>query len=406
MTKYNELTKKLLAEGYKVDNYPANVKVGSRGFNRDNPLENMDGGFIYIRLYAEEFVYKTGCGKYIKGKETLSSMGFMGVEWCHENDNPVFRCPYDNPYCKHNDSRLHGMRGGGLCIQCWCVCHRTDESYDYENSIEKAEKERQDEKERKYKEYADSHNGRVCRNHMYYDERTRKWNLRYDPKTCAKLKCFGCNGGTFNEYTPVCPIMGRELTRKKGNVFYDLKTSYLRTDLNGTLFEGQIDTHIEKGKRVFESPVSMDICNNYVKLCKDDLRDYIKRQYHSELFFAKHYGRHFEIEVINIRAEKRESRDLLQDLQDIKEGIIISHASDNDKAKKAQKSENRNKAKEKRIAKMEKRILEVGYCNMDSFEQNRACKLLDFDRIDELEAQREENLKKEQEKPVQLSLFD
>ena len=55
---------------------------------------------------------------------------------------------------------------------------------------------------------------------------------------------------------------------------------------------------------------------------------------------------------------------------------------------------------------MEKRILEVGYGNMDSFEQNKACKLLDFERIDELEAIREENLKKEQEKPVQLSLFD
>lgn len=33
-------------------------------------------------------------------------------------------------------------------------------------------------------------------------------------------------------------------------------------------------------------------------------------------------------------------------------------------------------------------------------------KWLDFDRIDELEAIREERLKKEQNKPVQLSLFD
>lgn len=96
----------------------------------------------------------------------------------------------------------------------------------------------------------------------------------------------------------------------------------------------------------------------------------------------------------------------MQDLQDIKNGIKIYHASDLEKANKKSKSEQRQKAKEKKIAAMEKKILEVGYGNMEPFEQNKACKLLDFDRIDELEAIREENWKKKQEEPVQLSLFD
>lgn len=408
MKEYNKLTKRLLAEGYTTDNYPKDKVHIAHGCYAENgnPLDNMYGGFEYNRMYYETFVYKTGCGLYVSGKEVLSGMGCSGTDWCHENNNPVIRCPYDKADCADNDSRLHGMRGGGLYIQCWCVCHRTDESYNYENSFEKAEKERHEEKELKYLEYCEAHKGRICRNHMYFNERTRTWTLRYDPKICANLKCYGWNGGKFDKYDSTCPIMGRELTKEKGNVFYDLKTSYLRTDLNGTLFEGQIDTAIEKGKRVFGAQVSMDICRNYVKLCKDDLISKIKMNYHSELFFAEHYGRYFNVEVLNIRAEKRESRDLMQDLQDIRDGISISYDSDLIKEANKAKSEKRKHAKEKRIVAMEKRILEIGYGNMDTFEQNKACKLLDFDRIDELETMRQQKIKEEQEKPVQLSLFD
>lgn len=408
MVKYNKLTERLLAEGYTADNFPKDKVYIAHGCyaGNGNPLDNIYGGFEYNRMYYETFTYKTGCGMYVKGSEVITHMGCMGDEWCHENDNPVIRCPYDKPQCPDNDSRLHGMRGGGLCIQRWCVCHRTDDPYDYEKSIEKAEKERKEEKERKYLEYCEAHNGRVCRNHMYFNERTRTWALRYDPRTCAKLKCNGWKGMAIDKYDSTCPIMGRELTKEKGNVFYDLKTSYLRTDLNGTLFEGQIDTEIKKGIRVFDSPVSMDICQNYVKLCKDELISMVRMRYHSELFFAERHGRYFDVEVLNIRAEQRESRDLMQDLQDIRAGIKITYDSDIAKETKKVKSEKRQKAQEKRITAMEKRILDVGYANMDTFEQNRACKLLDFDRIDELEAIREQKLKEEQDKPVQLSLFD
>jgi len=407
MEGYNKLTKRLLAEGYTAENYPKDkVKIANGGQRESgNPLDNIYGGFEYNMIYAETLIYKTGCGMYVYGKNALSNMGFMGEEWCHENDNPVIRCPYDKAECPDNDSRLHGTMGT-LCIQCWCVCHRTDEPYDYENSFEKAEKERQEEKERKYQEYCDAHNGRVCRNHMIFNERTRTWALRYDPKICAGLKCYGWSGSTLGEHDAICPIIGRELTEKKGNVFYDLKFSYLRTDLNGTLFEGQIDTEIRKGIRVFKSPVSMDICENYVKLCGNDLINEVRLKYHSQLFFAKYYGEYFDIEVMNIRAEQRESRDLMQDLQDIKAGIRISHASDEERYEKERKQEERKRSKEKRLAAIEKKILSVGYENMDSFEQHKVRKLIDMDRIEELEAIREEKIKAEQEKPVQMSLAD
>lgn len=408
MKEYNELTKRLLAEGYTAESFPKDkVHIAHGCYSRNgNPLDNIYGGFEYNRTYYENFIYKTGCGMFAKGINVLTSMGFMGEEWCHENDNPVIRCPYDKAECPDNDSRLHGMQGGGLCIQCWCVCHRTAEPYNYENSFEKAKKEQHEEKERKYLEYCEAHKGRICRNHMHFDERTRIWALRYNPEICARMKCYGWKGRALNEHSSICPIMGRELTKEKGNVFYDLKTSYLRTDLNGTLFEGQIDTAIEKGARVFDAPVSMDICRNYVKLCKDDLISKVRMQYHSELFFAERNGRYFDIEVLNIRSERRESRDLMQDLQDIKEGIKISHVSDLEKHKKEQKKKNRQQQKEKKIAALEKKILSVGYGNMDLYEQNKICKLLDFDRIDELETLRQQKIREEQEKPVQLSMFD
>jgi hypothetical protein len=43
---------------------------------------------------------------------------------------------------------------------------------------------------------------------------------------------------------------------------------------------------------------------------------------------------------------------------------------------------------------------------MDTYEQNRVCKLIDLERLDELEEIRQQKLKEEQEKPVQMSLFD
>lgn len=147
MEKYNKLTKRLLAEGYTAENYPKDKVHIAHGCYAKNPLDNIYGGFEYNRNYCDAFIYKTGCGMFVKGINVLSSMGFMGEEWCHENDNPVIRCPYDKAQCPKNDSRLHGICGS-LCIQCWCVCHKTDETYDFEQSFEWLGMERIDELEK------------------------------------------------------------------------------------------------------------------------------------------------------------------------------------------------------------------------------------------------------------------
>lgn len=399
MEKYNNLTRRLLDEGYTAENYPKDkVHIAGGCYSQNgNPLDNIYGGFEYNRIYCNKFIYKTGCGMHVVGKNVINSMGFCGEEWCHENDNPVIRCPYDKPNCPMNDERLQGIHGGGICIQCFCVCHKTEEHYDYENSFEKEEKKRQEEKNRKYKEYSDARNGRICSRHMIYNERTREWHMNYEPYSCAKM-CFSQNG--------YCPVLGRELSKKRGNVYYDLKTSGVvkQQEEQCSMFDGEQWTHIEKGMRVFDKPCSMDICEAFVKVQSDKILHDYENNHSTEYMFDKS----FKAEILNIRAESKPSRDLIQDLQDIKDGITIVHASDSEKRMKEQKKEKRKLAQQKKIAKLEKVLIDVGYENLEPYSMNRvhADKWLDPERLEELEQLRQQKIKEEQEKPVQLSLFD
>lgn len=394
--RYNKLTQDLLAAGYTATNYPVKeVHIASGYLGKKDPLDNVYGGFEYNRIYCESFTYKTGCGMYVKGSHVISSMGFAGVEWCHENNNPVIRCPYDKGECPNNDPRLHGTMGGGTCIQCWCVCHRTSETYDYKKSIENLNRERKAEKDRKYKEFYEAHNGRICDRHMYYDERTREWHLRYDPRKCASM-CYATNG--------YCPILGKQLNKKRGNVYYDIRTSVI-PDMEGkqlSLFDKAEEISIVKGNRFFEKPCSIDICEAFVKM--NGVKD-IAYHYEINHSYEKFINKTWTFEIQNVRAEQKESRDLIQDLQDIKDGIHITHKSDSEKYEKDQKKERRQKAAEKKKNLLKKKILETGYYNLDEFEQRRILKYMDMTEVIEIEEIRKKKIKEQMEEPVQLSLF-
>lgn len=398
MAEYNELTKRLLKEGYTVENYPGHVKIAGGRLPGDNPLNNIYGGFEYRRWYTDEIVYQTGCGKYIKGRGVIDEMGYEGVTWSHENDNPVFRCPYGNSECPDNDSRLYGTHGGGLCVYNFCVCHPAMTSYEYENSIEKLEKERQDEKKQKYKEYSESHNGRVCQNHMYYDERTREWNQRYEPSRCAAL----CP--TEKGY---CPILGKALNKKRGNVYYDIKTSGIyQPQRSGqiSIIDGKSWTHVQKGVRYFDRPHSIDICESFVKVQKEE----ITRRYEANHALERMMDETWNFEIQNIRAEARPSRDLLQDLEDIKNGISISYDDELKKESAKRKKEQRAASRQKKIERLEKTLIETGYENLKEYSLDKvhADKWLSRARIQELEEMRQKRILEEKRQPVQMNIFD
>lgn len=392
---YNELTKRLLAEGYTADHHPDYVQVDTSRLPGNDPLNNLSGGFEYKRFYRDSIVYKTGCGKFIMGSHVIDNLG-CGIDWSHENDNPVFRCPYNKPECEHNDPRLYGTHGGGLCLQCFCTCHKTDEPYNYEISIEKANREREEERKRKYREYSNAHGGRVCENHMYYDERTNIWTQRYNPIKCAKM-CAAHNG--------YCPILGRQLSRKRGNVYYDLrKSGTVRHEAQMSLFEKDRWESIKKGIRFLDHPCSMDICEAIVKTSQEDIR------WHYEInnSFEKLEDETFTWEIYNIRAESKPSRDLMQDLQDLREGVEIIWEDDQIKEDKERKKKKKQEAKQKAIDRLEKKLIEIGYENLPdtSIDRVHTDKWLDSERLEELENIRQQKIKEEQEKPVQLSLFD
>lgn len=89
---YNKLTIELLTQGFTADSHPDYVKLPGCIPDKADPLKNYDGGFIYQSSYTDSLIYKTGCGKFVKGSNVLHDMGYMGIDWCHENDNPVLSC--------------------------------------------------------------------------------------------------------------------------------------------------------------------------------------------------------------------------------------------------------------------------------------------------------------------------
>lgn len=378
MSKYNQLTEQLLSEGYTDTDYPDYVRLPGGCYGK-GPLENLYGGFEYQPGYINKIPFRTGCGLFVKAENCISSMSYAGVEWCYENNNPVIRCPFWKNTCGKNDRRLWNLEKG---ILNFCVCHR-DGRYSYEESIEKVRDKQDWEKKKLYEQCYKKRDGKICRSHMRYDEKKKQWNFLYDPMVCTKM----CNIG-------FCALRNKNLDSKRGNVFYDLKVMTVRKD--DTFFRGEPMVSIEKGRRLLEKPVSMDICREVVKMGTEHIRKNIWLNRFSSLHF---YDRDLKIEILNLRAESRESRDLEQDLEDIRNGITVVHQSDQIQAAKKRKCEKRQERKEKRIERMEKQLRRCGYENLPAGEKYSANKILGKERIAELEAEY-------RNRPVQLELFN
>ncbi len=391
-TEYNLLTRRLLEAGYTVDSHPDYVKVDVP-FAQKKSLDNYHGGFTFERWWVFEQTFKTPCGLLCKGQQCQSGMWYMGIGWNFEDDMATVHCPYEK-----NDCTLkHEYLQENQVLRFQCEVHMTDEEYHYERSLESIRKLHDDEIRRKEESFRQQKNGHVCREHMFFNRDTQEWEMHYDPYRCGQMRCGG-----------MCPVLGHELDRKKGNVFYDIKTKYLRQDLDGTLFEGQVDSSVIKGQKLFDHPVSMDISRMCVKLCQDRIREKVRFQYYRELFFAEYHGKEFSVEVQNVRAERRETRDLMQDLEDIRSGIAVSHASDLEKRKAEYKRERRQKNRETAVERLEKKLLETGYGQLQEFslDKRHADKWLGEERIAELERQRQKVEKEKRQQPVQISLAD
>jgi hypothetical protein len=377
MKELNKLTQQLFAQGYTEENYPDWVK----------PFNSFYGGFTYTVQKLYQLVFSTPCGLLLTGSHFISGhMSFMGIDWMEENDNPVVRCPYDKVGCELNHEILRGsVMGTEKTYIVECACKMVSVEYDYKKSFERVWDERRAEEERLYEEFVVRTKGHCCKQHMYFNERRREWNLMYDPVACAR----------WNHCGEICDLTQKPLNPKKGNVFYDIRIIAYRHD--GGLFDGEKVVTISKGNRFLGKATSLTICDEIVKRCKDQITERVKHKYWSQLL----HNPDMTIDVTNVRAEFRESRDLRQDLADIRDGIKVIHQSDLDKAAKAQKSERRKSRKEAKRRKLKSKIMKNGYDGLEYGDQIRAGKVFDSDELEELQ-EHHINKNKSQE---QMSLF-
>lgn len=384
----NDLTRRLYAQGYTRDKHPDTV-CWSDWKNFGYKWETKLG-----------FTWETPCGLLIRGESdvgrslAISECSYQRVWYCPENDNPLHRCPYRRADCKHIPQGLKLIM---------CPCHQTDKPYDYGHSVEKIEAEQTREA---HKQYMELTGGSYCACVVGSNGCQGGWyQVKYDVEACIRQRCTN----------PVCAVRRKPRDLKKVNIFYDVRRTWITR--RGFLEEKKVE--VTKGLKVFDHAVVQTDAEIWLKIKEHEaspLNNYAVIEHPKktmddrcqEFFSRMHrqYGDYdyfeFQYEVENIRIARSEQRDLLQDLRDVSEGIEVVHAADSLKAAKAQKRAGREAAKARRVRKVEAMILAQGWDSLDSIWKRRAEKLLDDDRIDELDRQRKARPKQEE---TQLCMF-
>lgn len=379
----NELTRRLLAEGYKPEDTPPGMCAYAAH----------EGGWTYDIATLRSMIYETPCGLLAKGDHfTNGYMSYGGIDWRPENDNPVICCPlFTTEPCPLMHPILQklwlGLHSRDMARQC--ACRPTARPYVYESSVDEVSHRRDQEASKRWEAFSAAHKGRVCRFQSSYGRTVKEWSTRYDPMECAHWGC--------QHY---CDVLAKELDTKRGNVFYDLRMTWIQK--GSGLFPDQQKVSIEKGRKLLEKTVSLTICEAIVKYGRHRVADHVRNLFHRQLFLDPT----LKIEILNLRAARMDTRDIHQDLQDIANGIEVIHAADKLKAAKAQKRVRRETAKRQKIRKAERMILTYGWAGLDEGWRRRAEKLLDDDRITELAEQWAAAQVPKPSSEDQLSIFD
>jgi hypothetical protein len=336
-----ELTKELLSKGYSFDRpeeLPDHIKVGW-GFDK--------GEFVFDHQYIEQQTFVTPCGLKVKGVNTWDNLSYCGKEYRYENHCGCITCHFAN---KCNQQSPEFKKTGA--ITSFCEVKISSEPWSYEQSYEKKEDRYNALKEKQKHDFLASH-PRSCKEQIDYDG--EQWKNRYNFDICRNL----CKGG--GNY---CPVAGKELSRKKANVFFDIRVTRTNPEFKGSLFEGDELVSITKGNRFFDSPISEDLCERLVKSFPFMIQRKEESRRHADKFFAELKGEVYKVDIENIRVEKKESRDLLQDLQDIADGIQVVHALDSEKQAKARKKEEREERARKKENRIERKKNEAKQINL------------------------------------------
>ncbi len=371
----NKISQELLAQGWTKDQTP-------EGFQKWNDFY---GGWIYLERVYRGFTFVTPCGLLLKGMKVMNDVHYL-CTWSVENDNAVINCPYFSlPECpvRHPLLQRHGynlISGGGNYKLC--SVSRTDQNWDYQNSLEKALDENAAEEELLWAAFSKRHRGRVCRYHAIFNRSEKRWHIHYDPMECAGFHC---------DY---CTILQKSISPKMANVYYDLKKTWVERGEGFLADEARVS--ITKGIKLVRA--SETICEVIVKVCRAEIQDRVETNHHSFCFFGG------TVEVLNLRVDRRPTRDLRQDLQDVANGIAVVHQSDVNKAQKTAKRQRRAAARERQVRRLEKLICTSGFEGLSPLEQRRAQKHLTPEEIEDAQ-QRHLALLLPMEPDPQITLF-
>lgn len=331
----NDLTQKLFADGYTRENHPDNVYWSD--------FEN----FGYKAEYIFGTVWETPCGLLVDGRSVFTSdVTYNNVWYCPENNNPVIRCPYNKTGCEKQPELLNKW--------CMCVCHRTEKAYNFETSAEKIEQETE---RKNHAAYMEITGGQFCACVVGGGNgfEAGKYQISYDPDNCIRCHC----------NNSVCSVTKRQRDLTKVNIYYDI----VREKITKVGIIEDIQRSIEKGCKVFPKPVARTDAEMWLKRKKAEYNPFLSKssiiqprlsaEDRRMSYFSKHHRAwpgydyfEFRYHVENIRIEAKEQKDLLQDLQDVANGLEVFHASDVAKAaiqKKRDAKQSRLEAKEKKI---------------------------------------------------------
>ena len=343
----NRLTERLLAQGVRMDDistWPEGVWLCEAG------------NFVYSREYRFMPTWESPCGLLIKEHGDIWGDTWVNGEFkCAENDNPLFACPVPGKPCQHRLKLPPGMN---------CQFHRTERTWTEDVSVERLREERDAAVRRQWeadiKAYPEWSG--VCINIKteYMPDGSVRSAKRFRLDNCIAMRC---------QSTQCVCRLGARRDIRPANIYYDM---YVERIYDEGIAPYSIK-NISKGMKVFDRPVAWTDAEIALRIWRHDpdsimlpqrvsqklnaLRN-MDAELHKEAFFVRHHrcwDGHENVEIVteirNIRVARNEQRDILQDLKDVREGIAVEHRSDIEKAAAVKKSQSRQNARIRKMAK-------------------------------------------------------
>ena len=335
----NLLTRRLLAQGVRLED----VSTWPEDVWRGDP-----GNFEYKREWKYTPTWESPCGLLIHDHGGCwGDLWWRGECWCAENDNPLFGCPMPGTPCPHRLPLPSGIN---------CRFHRTERAWDEAHSVERLQKERAERlrqgRELRLEKYPGWDGICACLRREELPDGTARERACYDVSKCIDMRCKStqcvCRLGAARDVSPV-------------NIYYDLLL-VKRYKLGFAQLEERM---IRKDLRVFDKAVARTDAEIALRIWRHDherapimMRRRLSPEGamagsiegRGEAFMVRVFGRCGEREecsitatVQNIRVARSAQRDLMQDLQDVRDGIAVTHESDLQKAAEAQKREQRER---------------------------------------------------------------